>query len=154
MKRLISSIAIGAFVAANSLVFNAAAANDWAVGGGDFEGVNAGDQTGLVHNGNGLLNNSGANRLVLGTISLSFPSSTTLFVQAFVYGPNAATTTCDVWETSSNGASQTGFGMTRTTITGGASFLKQLNYTSQSQTLAVACNMTAGSTLAMVKTFT
>ena len=152
MKRLISSVAIGAFMAANALAFNAAAFNEWANGGTAFQGYS--DQIGLTHNGNGLTNDSGATHGVTGTITLNFPAPTTLTIVVVVFGPNASGTACDLWEASNNGASQTGFGMSKGVGSGMATFTKPgISYTSASQTLSVFCNLTAGSTLAIMKTF-
>jgi hypothetical protein len=152
MKRLISSVAVGAFAAANALSLHAAAFNEWAIGGTAFQGYS--DQNGITHNGNGVTNNSGATHGVTGTITLNFPTSVLLTVQVYVYGPNASGSACDVWVASNNGASQSGWGMTKSGTATAAVFGKtSVSINSQSQTLSVFCNLTNGSTLAILKTF-
>lgn len=152
MKRVISSLALGAFAAVNALSFNAAAFNEWATGGTAFQGYS--DQNGITHNGNGVTNNSGITHGVTGTMTLNFPTSTFLTVAVYVYGPNASGSACDLWVASGNGASQSGFGMAKGGTATAAVFTKtSVSYNSQSQTLSVFCNLTNGSTLAIMKTF-
>lgn len=151
MKRLVSGVVMGAFLFSNALAFNAAALDETSISGTAFHGLSS--QTGLNHFGNGIHNGSGAAKGVTGTMTLRLPTPVNVNVEVWVFFPaGTLASSCTVWETSSNGASQTSFAMTPSAIAGGTRFFRNsINFNSNTQTLAVHCDLANNATLAMMR---
>ena len=150
MKRLLSKLTIGAFLASNAFAFHSDAITVTSVSGTTFQGY--ADQSQITHYGNGVFYAGGApTKGMTATLQLSYAVPTTININLLMYGPTAGAT-CTAWLMSSNSTVQQGLPMSAGSIAGGLTFNKTLfGFDSNSQILSIYCELPSNGTLSQIK---